>query len=72
MDRERKREFRLTRTERFKHKTRHFTDSGIIGSREFVRKTDELFKEFFQSSDERRPNRVQGLDGFYFLKRLRA
>jgi REP element-mobilizing transposase RayT len=71
LDKERKKNFKLTRTERFKYKTRYFTDSGIIGSRAFVRKTYQRFKNFFQSSDDRRPNRVQGLNGLYSLKRIR-
>jgi REP element-mobilizing transposase RayT len=71
LDKERHKNFKLSRTERFKYKTRYFTDSGVIGSREFVRSTYQLFKDFFQSSDDRRPNRVQGLDGLYSLKRLR-
>jgi hypothetical protein len=62
--------FKLSGTERFKYKTRYFTDSGIIGSREFVRKTYQHFKDFFQSSNDRRPNRVPGLDDLYSLKRL--
>jgi hypothetical protein len=70
LDRERKKDFKLSHTERFKYKTRYFTDSDIIGSREFVRNTYPHFKEFFQFSDERRPNLVQGLDRLYSLKRL--
>jgi hypothetical protein len=67
----RKKDFKLTQTERFKYKTRYFSDSGIIGSREFVRSTYQHFKNFFQSSNYRKPNHVQGLDGVYSLKRLR-
>jgi REP element-mobilizing transposase RayT len=71
LEKEHQKNFKLTRTERFRYKTRYFTDSGIIGSREFVRKTYQHFKDFFQSSDDRKPNHVQGLDGVYSLKRLR-
>jgi REP element-mobilizing transposase RayT len=71
LDKERRKNFKLSRTERFKYNTRYFTDSGIIGSREFVRKTYQHFKDFFQSSDDRVPNHIKGLDGVYSLKRLR-
>ena len=45
---ERKRDFKLSRADRFKHRTRYFTDSGIIGSKEFVRKNFLRFKHLFQ------------------------
>ncbi len=48
VEKERKKDFKLTRTERFKYRTRYFSDSGIIGSREFVDKTFQKFKHFFQ------------------------
>jgi REP element-mobilizing transposase RayT len=72
LEKERQKNFKLTRSERFRYKTRYFTDSGIIGSREFVRKTYQHFKDFFQSSDDREPNHIKGLDGVYSLKRLRG
>lgn len=33
---ERKKEFEISRVDRFRYRTRYFTDSGIIGSKEFV------------------------------------
>jgi hypothetical protein len=33
---ERKKEFEISRIRRFRYRTRYFTDSGIIGSKEFV------------------------------------
>jgi putative transposase len=33
---ERKKDFETSRISRFRHRTRYFTDSGIIGSKEFV------------------------------------
>jgi putative transposase len=33
---QRKRKFDITRIDRFRYRTRYFTDSGIIGSKEFV------------------------------------
>ena len=67
---ERKRDFKLSRTDRFKQRTRYFTDSGIIGSREFVRDNFLRFKHLFQTKNDRLPKRVNGLDGIYSLKRL--
>ena len=39
LKKERKREFELSRNDRFGYRTRYFTDSGVIGSKEFVSKT---------------------------------
>ncbi len=39
LEKERKREFELRRNDRFRYRTRYFTDSGVIGSKEFVSKT---------------------------------
>jgi hypothetical protein len=33
---ERKKDFEISRINRFRYRTRYFTDSGIIGSKEFV------------------------------------
>ena len=33
---ERKKDFEISRISRFRYRTRYFTDSGIIGSKEFV------------------------------------
>ena len=67
---ERKREFELSRSDRFRYRTRYFTDSGVIGSKEFVLKTYKRFKHHFNSTNEKKPNPVKGLTGVYSLKRL--
>jgi len=67
---ERKRGFKISRADRFKQRTRYFTDSGIIGSRAFVRENFLRFKHLFQTKKDRLPKRVTGLDGMYSLKRL--
>jgi len=36
LKKERNREFELSRNDRFRYRTRYFTDSGVIGSKEFV------------------------------------
>ncbi len=70
LEEERKKDFKLTRTERFRYRTRYFSDSGIIGTKEFVNKTYQRFSHYFQSREDRSPNHIQGLKGFYSLKRL--
>ncbi|BBO88501.1 hypothetical protein DSCOOX_16810 [Desulfosarcina ovata subsp. ovata] len=67
---ERERNFEIGRKERFLYRTRYFTDSGIIGSREFVSGTYQQFKHLFQSKHEKKPKSVKGLDGVFSLKRL--
>ncbi|MCF8106236.1 MAG: transposase [Desulfohalobiaceae bacterium] len=56
--------------ERFIQRTRFFTESGIIGSREFVRQGFELFRDIIQPKRQRQPHKIQGLDQIYSLKRL--
>ncbi len=51
-------------------RTSYFTDSGIIGSKEFVFNTYLQFKDLFQSRHEKKPTPVKGLEGIYSLKRL--
>jgi len=53
-----------------RYRTRYFTDSGIIGSKEFVSENYQRFKDVFMSKREKIPKRVVGLDGVYSLKRL--
>ena len=67
---ERKKAFEISRTDRFLYRTRYFTDSGIIGSREFVYDNYQRFKHLFQSKKDKKPKAVRGLDGVYSLKRL--
>ena len=70
LEKERKRDFELSRNDRFRYRTRYFTDSGIIGSKEFVSINYQRFKDVFMSKREKIPKRVVGLDGVYSLKRL--
>jgi hypothetical protein len=69
LEKERKREFELSRSDRFRYRTRYFTDSGIIGTKEFVSENYQRFKDVFMSKREKIPRRVSGLDGVYSLKR---
>ena len=70
MRKERKRNFSISRLDRFRNKTRYFTDSGIIGTREFVYQNYLRFKDRFQSKNEKVPRPVAGLEGIFSLKRL--
>jgi hypothetical protein len=70
LKKERNRRFELSETDRFRYRTRYFTDSGIIGSKEFVAQNYQRFKHLFYSKHEKKPKPVRGLDGMYSLKRL--
>ena len=70
LEKERKNNFELNRVCRFRYRTRYFTDSGIIGTKEYVSKNYQRFKSNFMSKREKIPKAVAGLDGIYSLKRL--
>jgi hypothetical protein len=70
LEKERIREFELSRSDRFRYRTRYFTDSGIIGSKEFVSTNYQRFKHLFYSKHEKKPKPIKGLEGMYSLKRL--
>jgi len=44
---EQKREYEISRIDRFRYRTRYFTDSGVIGSKEFVSENYQRFKGVF-------------------------
>ena len=67
---ERKKEFEISRVDRFRYRTRYFTDSGIIGTKEFVSINYTRFKDIFMSKRKKIPKPVAGLDGVYSMKRL--
>ena len=67
---ERKKDFEISRISRFRYRTRYFTDSGIIGSKEFVSTNYQRFKHLFYSKHEKKPKPIKGLAGVYSLKRL--
>ena len=70
LKKERGRAFELSKSDRFRYRTRYFTDSGIIGSKEFVSANYQRFKHLFFSKHEKKPKPIRGLDGVYSLKRL--
>jgi hypothetical protein len=62
--------YEISRADRFRYRTRYFTDSGIIGTKEFVSMNYQRFKGVFMSKREKIPKPVTGLYGVYSLKRL--
>jgi len=70
LKKERDRDFKLSKVNRFAYRTRYFSDSGIIGTKEFVANNYQKFKHIFQSKNKKIPKRISGLDGVYSLKRL--
>jgi hypothetical protein len=67
---ERKKEFEISRISRFRYRTRYFTDSGIIGLKEFAYSSYQRFKHLFYSKHEKKPKPIKGLEGIYSLRRL--
>jgi REP element-mobilizing transposase RayT len=67
---QKKRDFEITRASRLRYRTRYFTDSGIIGSKEFVSAHYQRFKHLFVSKHKKIPKPIEGLSGIYSLKRL--
>ena len=70
LDKECRRGYELSRSDRFRYRTRYFTDSGIIGSKEFVAEHYQRFKDLFMSKQEKKPKSIKGLHGIFSLKRL--
>ena len=70
VEKEWKKEFKICNVDRFRYRTRYFTDSEIIGTKEFVSTNYQRFKDMFMSKREKIPKAVVGLDGIYSLKRL--
>ncbi len=66
----RKKDFEFTRISRFRCRPGYFTDSGIIGSKEFVAENYQRFKHLFHTKHEKKPKPIKGLEGVYSLKRL--
>jgi len=56
--------------EKTAYRTRYFTDSGVIGSKDFVSKNYMRFKHHFNSKNEKKPKPIRELSGIYSLKRL--
>ncbi len=62
--------FALKPLDRFRYRSRYFTDSGIIGSQAFVARHYQRFEGYFLTQREKKPVPIAGLEGCYSLKRL--
>jgi len=70
VEKKRRKDFKINQVDRFRYRTRYFSDSGIIGTKEFVTQNYQRFKHHFQSKNDKIPQLISGLDGVYSLKRL--
>ncbi len=66
----RKKDYRLIRARIFSKRCRYFTDSGVIGSKEFVSEVFDEMKHMLFSKDTRNFTPITGIDGVYSMKRL--
>jgi putative transposase len=66
----RKKGYKISRAERFRYRCRYFTDSGIIGGKDFVQEVFDQVKHLLGSKNERKFTPVGGVDGVYSMKRL--
>ena len=70
LDKEKERDFQLNQVDRFRFRTRYFTDSGIIGTKAFIVRHFQRFKGHFECKHDKRGNAIPGLQGIYSMKRL--
>ncbi len=70
LNKEKERDFELNQADRFRYRTRYFTDSGIIGTKAFVNRHFQRFKGHFECKHDKRGNAIPGLVGIYSMKRL--
>ncbi len=56
----------------FRFRCRYFTDSGVIGGKDFVQEVFDQVKHLLGSKDERKFTPVGGVEGVYSMKRLGA
>ena len=52
--------FEVTKASRLRYRTRYFTDSGIIGSKELVSSHYQRFKHLFVTKHKRIPKPIEG------------
>jgi REP element-mobilizing transposase RayT len=70
VDKARKRKYKISRVDRFRYRCRYFTDSGVIGGKDFVQEVFDQIKHLLGSKDERKFTPVGGVEGVYSMKRL--
>jgi hypothetical protein len=62
--------FNLSGLDCIKYRSRYFTDSAIIGSRQFVSDTYLQFQELFSHRKTKKPVPIRGMDAVFSLRRL--
>ena len=67
---QKKKNYEITKASRLRYRTRYFTDSGIIGSKEFVSSHYQRFKHLFATKNKKIPKPIEGFSEMYSLKRL--
>ncbi|WP_045214903.1 transposase [Desulfonatronovibrio magnus] len=72
VEKARKKGYRISRVERFRYRCRYFTDSGVIGGKDFVQEVFDQVKHLLGSKDTRKFTPVGGVEGLYSMKRLGA
>ncbi len=70
VEKARKKGYKISRVERFRYRCRYFTDSGVIGGKDFVQEVFDQVKHLLGSKDERKFTPVGGVEGLYSMKRL--
>ncbi len=65
-----KKGYKISRVDRFRYRCRYFTDSGIIGGKDFVQEVFDQVKHLLGSKDTRKFTPVGGVEGLYSMKRL--
>ena len=70
-EKEKDADFKLTKIGRFRLRTRYFTDSGVLGTKEFVTNCYWRFQHHFTCKHEKKPRPIKGLEGIFSMKKLR-
>ncbi len=72
VEKARKKGYKISRTDRFRYRCRYFTDSGVIGGKDFVQEVFDQVKHLLGSKDTRKFTPIGGGEGLYSMKRLGA
>ena len=70
VEKERKKNYQVSRVERFCYRSRYFSEAGIIGSKGFVQDVFDQVKHLLSSKDERKFTPIGGIEGVFSMKRL--
>ena len=65
-----KNDYRVSTALLFRHRSRYFTESVVLGSKDFVRGVYADLRTFLKTKQDRDPTKINGLEGLYSMKRL--